>query len=188
MLGYDCHLPFSVPSALAWSPIPCLSPSFVSSLKARWYSGTLAPTPGLLGLPVRLFRLAHKETNGSPKFPDYPFELMPCSSTPVVSSALALAHEGLLPSVYLTTSAVPQKKNWRFSTMSHISRLYHTACFLAPPGFEPPLPGLPARFAAALLARLLAGGTSTHWVTLTIFYRQRAYFPSFWTLLGATMV
>jgi hypothetical protein len=50
---------------------------------------------------------AVKETNGSPKFPGYPFKRMPRSSTPVVSSALALAHSGLLPSARLTASAFP---------------------------------------------------------------------------------
>ena len=97
------------PSLVARPPIPCLSPMFVSFLQARWRSGTLAPTPGLLGLPVRLFRLSDKETTGSPKFPGYPFELMPCSSTPVVSSVLALSHSGLLPSATMNTSAFPPK-------------------------------------------------------------------------------
>ena len=91
--------------ALARSPIPCLSPTFVSFLQARQRSGTLASTPGLLGHPVRLFRVADKETSGSPKFPDYPFECMPRSSTPVVSSVLALSHLGLLPSTRMTVSA-----------------------------------------------------------------------------------
>jgi hypothetical protein len=107
MLGYDYHLFVSVPYALARSPIPCLFLGFVSFLQARQRSGTLALTPGLLGHPVRLFRGADKETDGSPKFPGYPFELMPCSLTPVVSSTLALAHLGLLPSVKLRTSAFP---------------------------------------------------------------------------------
>jgi hypothetical protein len=107
MLGYDYHLLVSMPCALARSPIPCLFLPFVSFLQARQRSGTLALTPGLLGLPVRLFRLVDKETDGSPKFPGYPFELMPCSQTPVVSSALALACSGLLPSVKIRTSAFP---------------------------------------------------------------------------------
>jgi hypothetical protein len=53
---------------------------------------------------------ARQETNGSPKFPGYPFEYMPRSSTPVVSSALALAHSGLLPSTRMTVSAFSPKK------------------------------------------------------------------------------
>jgi hypothetical protein len=107
MLRYDCHLSFSMPYALARSPIPCLFLLFVSFLQARLRSGTLALTPGLLGLPVRLFRVVYKETNGSPKFPGFPFEYMPRSSTPVVSWTLALAHPGLLPSVKIRTSAFP---------------------------------------------------------------------------------
>ena len=39
----------------------------MSSLKARYRSETFAITHGLLGLPVRLFRLAYKETLGSLK-------------------------------------------------------------------------------------------------------------------------
>ncbi len=57
MLGYDYPMFFLMPYALARSSIPCLFPLFVSSLKARYHSGTLVITPGLLGLPVRLFRL-----------------------------------------------------------------------------------------------------------------------------------
>ena len=50
---------------------------------------------------------APQETNGSPKSPDYPFECMPRSSTPVVSLALALSCPGLLPSTRMTVSAFP---------------------------------------------------------------------------------
>ena len=50
MLGYDYQLFFSMPSAPAWSSIPCLFLPFVSSLQARYRSGTFALTPGLLGL------------------------------------------------------------------------------------------------------------------------------------------
>ena len=162
MLGYVYHLSFSMPYALARSPILCLFRKFVSFLQARQRSETLASTPGLLGLPVRLSRVGNKETNGSPKFPGYPLELMPCSSTPVVSYTLALSRLGLLPSASLTASAFPPillafilaKKKFRRSTIIQISRLNHTACFLAPPGFGLPLPDLPARFATDLLARL----------------------------------
>jgi len=52
-------------------------------------------------------RGSYKETFGSPKFPGYPLELMPCSSTPVVTSALAFAHSGLLPSTSMTALAFP---------------------------------------------------------------------------------
>jgi hypothetical protein len=136
---------------------------FVSFLQARQRSGTLALTPGLLGHPVRLFRDFHQETNGSPKFPGYPFVCMPRSSTPVVSSALTLAHSGLLPSASLTASAFPPKLTVILvSTTIQISRLYHAACTLAPPGFGLPLPDLPAGFATALLVKLWAGGTFTH--------------------------
>ncbi len=48
---------------------------------------------------------AHQETNGPPKFPDYPFEGMPCSQTPVETCSLALSCPGLLPSAPMTASA-----------------------------------------------------------------------------------
>ena len=114
MLRYDCHFPVSVSCAFARPPIPCLFLVFVSFLQARQRSGTLALTPGLLGHPVRLFREVYKEANGSPKFPGYPFEFMPCSQTPVVSSILALSYPGLLPSAPITASAFPPKI-WRLS-------------------------------------------------------------------------
>jgi hypothetical protein len=99
--------PSRCPLLVARSPIPCLSLTFVSFLQARCRSGTIASTPGLLGLPVRLFRLIYKETSGSPKFPGYPFVCMPRSSTPVVSSVLALSYSGLLPSTCMRASAFP---------------------------------------------------------------------------------
>jgi hypothetical protein len=46
-----------------------------------------------------------KETFGSPKFPGYPCDCMPCSQTPVVFCSLAMAQTELLPSVVQTTSA-----------------------------------------------------------------------------------
>jgi hypothetical protein len=156
--GRRLRLPLALLDALCFrSVIDTLFVPFVRvPFPARQRSGTLALTPGLLGLPVRLFRLSLKETIGSPKFPGYPFELMPCSSTPVVSSALALARFGLLPSATMTTSAFPLF----LLTVIHCPQLYnfrgynHTACFLAPLGFRLPLPDLPARFTTALLARL----------------------------------
>ena len=103
--------------------------------QARQRSGTLALTPGLLGLPVRLFRVAGKETSGSPKFPGYPFKLMPCSSTPVVSSALALTHSGLLPSATMTTSAFPLF----MLAVIHCPRLYKFRGSITRPVFLLPL-------------------------------------------------
>ena len=87
MLGYDCHSPLSVSSARRSATDTLFVPyvRVLAYVQARCRSGTLASTPGLLGLPVRLFRVADKETSGSPKFPGYPSVRMPCSSTPVVS-------------------------------------------------------------------------------------------------------
>ena len=47
----------------------------------------------------------YKETNGSPEFPRQPCECMPWSLTPVVTSTLAIACPGLLPSGFLRPSA-----------------------------------------------------------------------------------
>jgi hypothetical protein len=102
--------PSRFPSLVARPPIPGLFRLFVSFLQARQGSGTFASTPGLLGHPVRRFRVAHQETSGSPKFPGYPIDYMPRSSTPVVSLALALARSGLRPSASMTASAFPPIK------------------------------------------------------------------------------
>jgi hypothetical protein len=163
------------------------SPLFVSFLQARQRSGTLASTPGLLGHPVRLFRVAHKEASGSPKSPGYPFECMPRSPTPVVSSVLALSYLGLLPSTRMTVSAFPsniltviQCENIVSpSTTIQISRLNHAACILAPPGFGRLLPDLPAGFATSLLARLWLDGIFTRWIVSTNFINA-CLIPSFW--------
>lgn len=40
----------------------------------------------------------YKENDGSPKFPSYSCEYMPCSQTPVVSLELAITFQKLLPS------------------------------------------------------------------------------------------
>lgn len=145
--------PSRFPSLVARPPIPCSFPPFVSFLQARQRSGTLALTPGLPGHPVHPFRVADKETSGPPKFPGYPFKHMPPSSTPVVSSALALAHSGLRSSVSLTASAFPPKTgSYPMSTTIQISRLNHAACTLAPPGFGRLLPGLP-NFAKQIASR-----------------------------------
>jgi len=64
-----------------------------------------------------------------------PFELMPCSSTPVVSCSLALACPGLLPSASLTASAFPSK-NWR---LSYRPQLYKFRGSITRPVFLLPL-------------------------------------------------
>ena len=126
------------------------SPTFVSFLQARWRSGTFASTPGLLGHPVRLFRVAHKETSGSPKFPDYPLEYMPRSSTVRLSSRRSPG--GVLSTrlIALRTTAFHPNDGVGFptntsgsyplSTTIQISRLNHAACTLVYPGFGLPLP------------------------------------------------
>lgn len=74
---------------------------------------------------------ARQETNGPPKFPDYPFEYMPCSQTPVVSSILALSHLGLLPSAGMTASAFPPKKTGGYSLQNIVSPVHEYTNFEA---------------------------------------------------------
>jgi len=137
----------------------CLCPFFKlvsgrsSSLNARAVWSTGSPLSSGFAL---------QETFGSLKFPGYPFEHMPRSSTPVVSLILAFSYPGLLPSIKMRTSAFPPNKTdgyplrnkFRLSTIIQISRLNHAAYILAPPGFGLPLPDLPAGFTTNLLARL----------------------------------
>ena len=56
------------------------------------------------------------KTNGSPEFPRQPCECMHWSLTPVVTSTLAIAYPGLLPSGFLRpsafTSKVPEAIMW----------------------------------------------------------------------------
>ena len=66
------------------------------------------------GPPVRQLR---KETEGSPKFPSYPWRYMPRSQTPVESLLLAKAYLGLLPSSPGRPSAFPSLRDILLSTM-----------------------------------------------------------------------
>jgi hypothetical protein len=157
MLGYDCQLSFSMPYALARSPIPCSS-SFscpVSGSPARRVLSSAEAKCFPAGGTPSTF--VHKETLGSPKSPGYPLELMLRSSTPVVSHSLALSRSGLLPSTSLTVSAFPSVKfsdAYPMSTIIQISRLNHAAYILVSPGIGLPLPDLPAGFTTGLLAKL----------------------------------
>ena len=147
MLGYDCHLPISV-TFTRRSPTDTL---FVPSVRVLSSSSLAlrdaAPTPGLLGHPVRHFRVAHKETNGSPKFPDYPFECMPRSWTPVVSCSLALSCPGLLPSTGMTVSAFPRKKTAGLSSVHDYTNFEAQSRSLHPclPWLRTPVTGLTRR-------------------------------------------
>jgi hypothetical protein len=155
----------------------------VSLLQARLRIGHFSLTPGLFGLPgpPHLPAWLDQETTGPPKSPDYPFECMPRSSTPVVSCSLTLTCPGLLPSTCMTVSAFPSKRTdgYPVSTTIQISRLNHAACTLAPPDFGRLLPGLPAGFTTSLLVRLWLDGTFTRWTVLTNFINA-SLIPSFW--------
>jgi hypothetical protein len=85
-----------------------LSASVRSWCPLRAYDLGEAPRPHQgFWSPGPPFRECDKETEGSPKFPSYPYGCMPRSQTPVVSCALAIAHPGLLPSGHWKPSAFP---------------------------------------------------------------------------------
>ena len=120
--------------------------------------------------------VAPKETGGSPEFPDYPFEHMPRSQTPVVSCTLALARTGLLPSGHWTQSALGSvARTYPLSTTIHFSGLNDAACALTSPLLR--TPPLSDRALVRLSTRWLTFGRvgligfhrRTHWVTLTSF-------------------
>jgi hypothetical protein len=97
-----------------------LSTSFVSRLRLAGGQENSLPAPGLLfrQYPSSSGFLC-KETIGSPKFPSRPFRYMPRSQTPVVSSALAIAHPGLLPSTAFKASAFPRSLRNRVYPSGH---------------------------------------------------------------------
>jgi hypothetical protein len=109
----------------------------------------------LTGFPVT-FILSARTTHGSLKFPNYPFEYMPCSKTPVEIQPLAISQLNLLPSTPLngvgfhsyfkSLSNVHNSNPFRGSITRPVSSLSS--------GFELPLPGLPSDFVTDLLAKL----------------------------------
>jgi hypothetical protein len=105
-----------------------------------------------------------RETFGSPKFPSYPRGCMPWSLIPVVSLLLAIAQQGLLPSVRYKTSAFSDLRMSRLPDypQDHDYTYFgaqYRACILAFPGFRLPLRVLPAGSATDLMANLWSGGT-----------------------------
>lgn len=84
--------PSRVASQYARFPVPCCF--LVRSRPGE--SIPAAPSPLICRWTT--FPAFHKENDGSPKFPSYPCEYMPCAQTPVVSLALANTLQELLPS------------------------------------------------------------------------------------------
>ena len=108
---------------------------------------------------------------GSPQFPNYPFEHMPWSKTPVVTCMLAKSPTGLLPSATSKASAFLTLIA-RVILADHDYTFFgaqYRACTLDSSGSRLPLPGLPAEFTTELLAKLYSGRTCTCWVTLSNF-------------------
>jgi hypothetical protein len=163
MLSYDCPVPVSGRFACRSRPNTLAASSLCVPLWARWQLEALCHRQGSwsAGTPA-LPAFWTKETRGSPKFPSFPCDSLPCSQTPVESVALALTRLGLLPSAPCTASAFPRSGPARLSLRSTtilISGLHHTAWGLAPSGSVLPSRGLHAEFATELLARLYSGGT-----------------------------
>ena len=74
----------------------------------RFPGGGVHPSaPGPSCIPVCLSRCPPQGDGGPLEFPGYPCVHMPRSQTPVVSSRLAIAPPGLVPSVKSRTSAFP---------------------------------------------------------------------------------
>jgi hypothetical protein len=96
---------------------------------------------------------ARQETNGSPKFPGYPFCVHAPLSDPggVLSTRLSALRTAAFHSFHSVgfptkkTGGYPLRNTVSLSTIIQISRLNHAACTLAYPGFGLPLPDLPAR-------------------------------------------
>jgi len=105
MRRYDCHLSFSGFFACRSFP-DTLRASLVRGLPRGLVAWSKRPAHArAFGHPVPHSGHVCKDTDGSPKFPSYPYGCMPRSETPVVSSILALAYSGLLPSGHWKPSA-----------------------------------------------------------------------------------
>ena len=79
------------------------------------------------------FRECDKETEGSPKFPSYPYGCMPRSQTPVVSCALAsIAHRSVAFRCLQTVGVdLATAEAILLTTTLHISGRNNAACLLA---------------------------------------------------------
>lgn len=86
-------MPFSFALLVARLPIPCalsfcsLFPCHVELAEKARAKPSMRQDVLFSGIPLPVI---HKETDGSPKFPDYPFRYMTWSQTPVVSWMLTL--------------------------------------------------------------------------------------------------
>jgi len=159
---------------------------------ARSYADMLHISARALGLPVPLiFRpVPHKEAGGSPEFPDYPFEHMPRTQTPVVS--LLLRHSAARTAAFQCIQSVGFHRSSRLillTTTIHFSGFNHAACALASPLLR--TPPLSDRTSVPLQARWLTFDLSglackllrlTRWVIMTHFkdylLSQRPVFSS----------
>lgn len=137
--------------AAAWPPFGSQSAGCPPTAPGR-----CSPGRPVSGIPV-------KETDGSPKFPSYPFAHMPRTQTPVVSNSLAFSACWTAAFRHTKTSAFPPQRKLsctilgsggpfrrfrsgppsgsltRRSTTIEISRLHLAAYMLATPCFRLPL-------------------------------------------------
>ena len=104
----------------------------------------------------------YKETVGSPQFPSYPCECMPCSKTPVVSPDTRhfASQDCCLPNTWTPSAFVHPWMDLSFWPQPlSISGLSHTAYTLAQPSSRLSLRSLPVGFAIGLPAKLWPSGT-----------------------------
>jgi hypothetical protein len=85
-LAKTAHGSSRVASLFARSPAPCCFPLVCIPSSGSLVAGNTQPAPGPFGKPVALTpAVCGREAVGSPKFPSYPCECMPCPhQTPVV--------------------------------------------------------------------------------------------------------
>ena len=113
-LGHRYYDPLRLPLLRLRSLRVSLDPGYLAFShfrSSRFPGGGDHPSaPGRFCIPVYLSRCTPQGDGGSLEFPDYPCVYMPRSQTPVVSSRLAMASPGLVPSVYSRTSAFPSSR------------------------------------------------------------------------------
>ena len=150
ILDYDC--PWFIPGCFALSlahPAPCCFPMVCIPSSGSLVAGNTHSAPGPFGKPVVLTpAMCGREAVGSPKFPSYPYEYMPCPhQTPVVPFLTCHVVEKVccLPPGEKRRLSLPRVGGLSLrTTTNHISGLNLTACTLTTPGTEHPIAGMHA--------------------------------------------
>jgi hypothetical protein len=103
---------------------------------------------------------------------------MPWSQTPVVSSIIAIAYFGLLPSAAFKASAFSRYAGLSIVHKCTFFASQYRACTLNSSSFGLPLPGLPVDFITDLVANLWSGGTFLTSTPEQALQRGRCHFYS----------